>query len=203
MFSVFRRSITRQVNRIRREFQEVIRPVVDRAVENSFERYWQRGAVANNPINSSNSNSYNSFTDFFARHHVIINVGLSTFSIFISLVGIKIGFDALQVQQEANILQEELIRSNREVAESNRELAEVNRQLADALNQPNNSEESSGSSYRVLRAIGDLFQVSRTLFDLRRFFANRDGGRPSGRRNPNGTEFNTPPSGSAHRDRKV
>lgn len=196
MFSVFRRSITRQVIRVRREFQEVIRPVVDRAVENSFERYVQRGAVANNPINSSNSNSYNSFTNFLARNHVIINVGLSTFSIFISLVGIKIGFDALQVQQEANILQEELIRSNREVAE-------VNRQLVDALNQPNNSEESSGSSYGVLRAIGDLFQVSRTLFDLRRFFANRDGGRPSGRRNPNDTEFNTPPSGSAHRDRKV
>ena len=87
-----------------------------------------KGAVANNPINSSNSNSYNSFTDFFARHHVIINVGLSTFSIFISVVGVKIGFDALQVQQEANILQEELIRSNREVAE-------VNRQLVDALNQ--------------------------------------------------------------------
>ena len=95
------------------------------------------------------------------------------------------------------MLQEELIRSNREVAE-------VNRQLVDALNQHNNSsEESSGSSYGVLRAIADLFQVSRTLFDLRRFFANRDGGRPSGRRNPNDTEFNTPPSGSAHRDRKV
>ena len=196
MFSVFRRSITRQVIRVRREFQEVIRPVVNRAVENSFERYVQRGAVANNPINSSNSNSYNSFTNFLARNHVIINVGLSTFSIFISLVGIKIGFDAFQVQQEANILQEELIRSNWEVAE-------VNRQLVDALNQHNNSEESSGSSYGVLRAIGDLFQVSRTLFDLRRFFANRDGGQASGRRNPNDTEFNTPPSGSAHRDRKV
>jgi hypothetical protein len=52
MFSVFRRSITRQVIRVRREFQEVIRPVVDKAVENSFERYVQRGAVANNPINS-------------------------------------------------------------------------------------------------------------------------------------------------------
>ena len=68
MFSALRQSITRQVNRVRREFQEVIRPVVDRAVENSFERYRQRGAVGNNPINSSNPNSHNLFTDFFARH---------------------------------------------------------------------------------------------------------------------------------------
>ena len=45
MFSVLRQSITRQVNRVRREFQEVIRPVVDRAVKNSFERYRQRGLL--------------------------------------------------------------------------------------------------------------------------------------------------------------
>jgi len=43
MFSVLRQSVTRQVNRARREFQEVIRPVVDRSVENAFERYLQRG----------------------------------------------------------------------------------------------------------------------------------------------------------------
>ena len=43
MFSILRQSITRQVNRVKREFQEVIRPVVDRAVENAFERYRPKG----------------------------------------------------------------------------------------------------------------------------------------------------------------
>jgi len=43
MFSLLRQSITRQVNRVRREFQEVIRPVADRVVENFFERYRQKG----------------------------------------------------------------------------------------------------------------------------------------------------------------
>ena len=71
--------------------------------------------------------------------------------------------------------------------------------MAEALNQSNNSEESSVSYYRIFCTIADLFQVGRTLFDFGRFFTNR-GGRPSGSKDPNDTEFNTPPSGRAHRE---
>jgi len=143
---------------------------------------------------------HNRFNDFFARHQSIINAGLGALTFLTGLAGAKFGFDALQSQQAANMLLEELIRSNQDVAESNRELAETNRQVAEALNQSNNSD---GSYSRIFRTVVDLFQFGRTLFDLRRFFTDRDGGRPSGRRNPNDTDFNTPPSGSAHRDRKV
>ena len=104
-----------------------------------------------------------------------------------------IGYEALQAQQEANMFQERLISCIQELAESNR-------QLADAVNnQRTNSEESSGSYYGVFRTINDLFQVGRGLFDLRRFFANRDAGRLSGTRDPKDTGFSTPPSGSARR----
>jgi len=208
MFSVLSKSITKQVNRVRREFQEVIRPVVDRAVENAFERYLQEGATRNNPINSSNPNLYNRFNNFFERHQYITNAGIAAFTLILGGLTAKFGFDALQYQQAAynlqqqlNELQEAIIRSNQELAESIRELAEVNRQLAGALNQSNNSEESSGSYYRIFRIIADLSQIGRTLFDFGRFFTNR-GGHTSGSRDSNDTEFTTPPSGRAHRERR-
>lgn len=201
MFSVLSKSITKQVNRIRREFQEVIRPVVDRAVENAFERYLQEGATRNNPINSSNPNLYNRFNNFFERHQYITTAGINTFTLILGVLSAKFGFDALQLQQQSNELQEAIIRSNQELAESIRELAEVNRQLAEALNQSNNSEESSGSYYRIFRIIADLSQIGRTLFDFGRFFTNR-GGHTSGSRDSNDTEFTTPPSGRAHRERR-
>jgi len=134
MFSVLSKSITKQVNRVRREFQEVIRPVVDRAVENAFERYLQEGATRNNPINSSNPNLYNRFNNFFERHQYITTAGINTFTLILGVLSAKFGFDALQLQQQSNELQEAIIRSNQELAESIREFAEVNRQLAEALN---------------------------------------------------------------------
>jgi len=42
MFSLFRRTIAKQTDRIKKEFQEVIRPVVDRAVEDAYTRQLAR-----------------------------------------------------------------------------------------------------------------------------------------------------------------
>ncbi len=152
------------------------------------------GAAGNNPINSPTPNLPRRINNFFGRNHQIINAGIGALSLSISALAAKFGFDALQLQEAFNVTQEELVRSNRELTESNRELAEANRQLADALNQSNNSKESSGSSYGIFRTIVDLFQAGR-------FFANRRG-RRSGSRDPNDSEFNTPPSGRAHRENR-
>ena len=112
--------------------------------------------------------------------------------LFTALAAAKFGFDSLQAQQEANRLNEEIKLIQEELIKSNKEVAEAHRQLAE-----------SNNSSRRFRIIGDLFHFARTLFGLGQFFTNRDrDGRPSGRRDPNDTEFNTPSSVSAHRARR-
>lgn len=192
MFNVLRQAIKRQSNKFKKEFQEIIRPVVDDAVQNTFRRYQQGGAVGNNFPNSSNPNLLNSLNNLLGRHQYIINAGFSTLTLLVSLAGVSFAQDALQVQQEANRLAERVIESNNEVVESNRE-------VVDALNRSINSRESSGSYFRIFRAIGDLFHIGRSLFDLKRYLANRSG-HPSGRRNSNDSSFDTPPSGRAFRE---
>jgi hypothetical protein len=149
-----------QGTRVQRQFQELIRPVVDKAVRNAFERYEQKGVIANNPKSKDN---------FITKHHVIINTVLSTFTFLVTLVGVGISFEALQVQQQANKLQEELIRSQKELAQSNRE-------LTDTLNKPDKPE-NSWVNYGMVR---ELVRNGWTMYLLEKFIFS--GGKNSGRR---------------------
>ena len=45
MFNILRKSVIKQVNSVKKEFQEVIRPVINRAVEDAFERHLQQGLL--------------------------------------------------------------------------------------------------------------------------------------------------------------
>lgn len=187
MFNVFRRSIINQKNKFKKGFQDIIRPVIDDAVKSAYQ---QRGAVRNNFPNSSNQNTLQSLNNLLGRNQYVVNAAFSTFTLLISFAGLHIALKAFQAQLDANMLTKELIESNKKLVESNKKMAEAIEQY--------NKERSISRYFDMFRGLQGLVELARIGFA--RFGNINSGGRPSGTRNPEESDYDTPPSGRAFRD---
>lgn len=146
----------------------------------------------NNFPNPSNQIRVQSLNNYLGRHQYIVNAGLSTFTLLVSLVGLNIALKAYEAQQEANNLTKELIKSNEEVVKSNEKVVEALKQRS--------QEESTRRYIDYVARASDLVQIGRNLLGFARFGWRNRNGRPSGNRNPGDSNFDTPPSGRAYRE---
>lgn len=217
---MFNRFISRLIQRMKREFQENIRPVVDRSVREAFERHrtLSQGVTGNNPVHSQNPSQLANFNEFLGRYQYIVQGAIGSISIGLGAYGLYLAELSYNAQIESNELSRAQLSSNERLTEAFDRLSVVSeaqlesqRELRDAIDRAieHSSRNSARNNNGIVRVIADVVHIIRGLIDISRFFRNNadessdaNGENVSGHRDPSDESFSTPPSGKAYKDRK-
>ncbi len=99
---------------MRREFQENIRPVVDRSVREAFERHrtLSQGVTGNTPVHSQNPSRLASINELLGNYQYVIQGVVGSSSFGLGIYGIYLAELSYNAQLESNELSRAQLSSN-------------------------------------------------------------------------------------------
>lgn len=100
------RFISKIKQKLLKEFEANIRPVVDRSVREAFERHrtLSQGATGNNIAHSRNPNQFRRVNDFLNRYQYVMQSGIGAITIVIGGYGLHLAQLSYNAQLESNQL---------------------------------------------------------------------------------------------------